>query len=81
MAATLLWLKGRPRSFRKPCAAIAADTSRRLILPPLGRLRLRAFAMATASGFVSDRLLRPSHLPPAPPLRSGGRSLVQRSGT
>jgi hypothetical protein len=63
MLATLLWLNGTPRSFRKARAAISADTARRLIWPPLGRLRLRALASATASGFVSARLFRPSHLP------------------
>ena len=62
MDATLLWLKGMPRSFRKPCLANSADTARRLIWPPLGFLRASAFASATAAGFVSDRLFRPSHL-------------------
>jgi hypothetical protein len=42
---TLLWLKGAPRSFRKPRAAISADTARRLICPPLGRLRLRVVVL------------------------------------
>jgi hypothetical protein len=34
----LLWLNGRPSSFRWPCLAISADTARRLELSALGLL-------------------------------------------
>ena len=71
MDAMLLWLNGAPRSFRKPWAAISAAMARRLICPPLGFLRASRFAKATASGFVSDRLLRPSTLTPVARFRSG----------
>ena len=60
MAATDFGLNGRPRSFKKPCAASSADMARRLSFPPLGFLRPSAFASLTASGRASWWLLRPS---------------------
>jgi hypothetical protein len=69
MVETLLGVNGFPRSFTTPCAASAADTSRKLNCPPLGLLRPSALASVTTSGRVSARLLRPSHLPVARRLR------------
>jgi hypothetical protein len=64
MAAIDFGLNGRPRSFRKPCAASSADMARRLSLPPLGFLRASAFASLTTSGRASIWLLRPSTFSP-----------------
>ena len=47
--ATDFGLKGLPRSFRKPCAANAAEMSRRLNIPPFGFLRVSAFVRLTTS--------------------------------
>lgn len=86
MDAMLLWLKGTPRSFRKPRIAISADTAHRLIWPPLGRLRLRAFASATASGssrtgsfgLRTCRLRRVSAFERPPDWRRGQPSRIER---
>jgi hypothetical protein len=52
----LLWLKAARRSFRKPCAAMAADTPRRLNLPPLGFLRASALASLCLEDIVNSKL-------------------------
>ena len=50
---TLLGLNGFPRSLRTPRPAISAAIARRLSFPPLGSLRVSAFASFTTSGRAS----------------------------
>ena len=58
MAAMLLGLKGRPRSFRKPRGASSADMARRLSFLPLGFLRASAFASLPRQGTGNPSDLR-----------------------